>query len=318
MNMYIGIQQRLHRKILFVFLLFMSSLAAAESLRVPGGKLNIDWRSNFSDEEKARLRVWLSHAAESASLLSGRFPRQETNILVQRAKRGKGPVPWAHTIRHTEPEGVSFHVDPSASTDALIRDWTATHEFSHLFLPYPGREDIWISEGFASYYQNILMMRKGTLSEQQGWQKIADGFARGEADPNQGVSLQTVSREMRERRAFKRVYWSGALYFFEADLVLRQQGQSLDQVITEFALCCKHQAKEWNGTGIALALDQAAKRDLFSPLYALYQQTKHLPDYHTMLERIGVSIVDKRVILNTDVELARLRQAISLSPRKSP
>jgi len=286
----------------------------AERVRVPGGELSVDWRSNFTNEEKARLRVWLTHAAESASLLNGRFPRQKTNILIQRAKRGNGPVPWAHTIRHTEPEGVSFHVDPSASTAVLISDWTATHEFSHLFLPYPGQTDIWISEGFASYYQNILMMRKGTLSEQQGWQKIADGFARGEADPNQGVSLQTASKEMHKRRAYRRVYWSGALYFFEADLALRQQGQSLDQVITEFALCCRHQAKEWTGTDIAVALDQAAKRELFLPLYAHYEQTTRLPDYRAMLKRIGITIVNKRVILNTDIELTRLRQAISSRP----
>lgn len=285
-----------------------------EPLSVPGGQLNIDWRSSFTQDEKVRLRAWLRHAAESASLLNGRFPLQETNILVQRAKRGRGPVPWAHTIRHTEPEGVSFHVDAGASVEELISDWTATHEFSHLFLPYPGRKDIWISEGFASYYQNILMMRKGTLSEQQGWQKIADGFARGEADPNQNVSLQTASKEMRERRAFKRVYWSGALYFFEADLALRQQGQSLDQVVTKFASCCRDQAKEWNGTAIALALDQAAKRNLFVPLYAHYEQTTQLPDYHAVLKNIGITIVDKRVILNTDTRLTQLRQAISSLP----
>jgi hypothetical protein len=297
-----------------VFLLIASTFVMAEPLSVPGGQLNIDWRSSFTNDEKARLRLWLTHAAESASLLSGHFPLQETNILVQRAKRGKGPVPWAHTIRHTEPEGVSFHVDPSASVEELISDWTATHEFSHLFLPYPGRRDIWISEGFASYYQNILMMRKGTLSEQQGWQKIADGFARGEADPNQNVSLQTASKEMRERRAFKRVYWSGALYFFEADLALRQQGQSLDQVITEFGACCRDQTKEWNGAAVALALDIAAKRDLFMPLYTHYEQTTHLPDYPALLKNIGITIVESRVILNTDIALTRLRRAISSPP----
>ena len=112
----------------------------------------------------------------------------------------------------------------------------------------------------------------------------------------------------------KCAYCSGALYFFEADLALRQQGQSLDQVITEFASCCRDQAKEWNGTAIALALDQAAKRDLYMPLYTHYEQTTHLPDYRAMLKNIGITIVDKRVIMNTDIELTRLRQTISSRP----
>lgn len=307
-----------HLSLLFLMLVLNQSVLA-EPLGVPGGELEISWKSRFSEQEKSLLRLWLDHAASSASLINGTFPRVKTNILIQRSNRGTGPVPWAHTIRHTEPQGVSFHVNPKLGLAALKADWTATHEFSHLFLPYPGQADIWISEGFASYYQNVLMMRKGTLDQQQGWQKIVDGFGRGEADPNQNISLQQASREMRQRRAFKRVYWSGALYFLEADLALRQQDLSLDEVVSRFLVCCRDKTSDWDGASIALALDQAGGTNLFEPLYQRYQQTTQLPDYRDVLSRVGVSVVSKRAILS-DVKNARsiLRTAISSAPDSTP
>ena len=48
-------------------------------------------------------------------------------------------------------------VDASASSRDLRTDWTASHEFAHLLLPYVS--DKWVSEGVASYYQNVLQAR---------------------------------------------------------------------------------------------------------------------------------------------------------------
>tara|TARA_R110002073_G_scaffold98848_5_gene226451 strand:+ start:165 stop:1088 length:924 start_codon:yes stop_codon:yes gene_type:complete len=304
---------------LILLFLVISQPLIAEPLKVPGGEFDIEWKTPFSQQEKATLISWLEHAATSASLINGSFPRKQTHVLIQRASRGTGPVPWANTIRHTEPQGVSFHVNPTAGLEALKADWTATHEFSHLYLPYPGRSDIWISEGFASYYQNIFMMRKGTLSEVQGWQKIADGFARGQADLNQDISLQQVSREMRSRRAFKRVYWSGAHYFLEADIALRQQSSSLDEVISKFMTCCREHPAEWDGAKIVEALDKAldptGTTRLFTPLYRQYQQSMGLPDYRSTLTKVGVLIADKQISLSPESDTrTALRQAISSRP----
>jgi hypothetical protein len=300
---------------LIMLLLVLYRPVLAEPLGVPGGALEINWESRFTSQEKSKLRLWLEHAASSASLINGNFPMTRTNVLIHRTKRGAGPVPWAHTIRHTEPQGVAFHVNPELGLTAFKTDWTATHEFSHLFLPYPGQADIWISEGFASYYQHILMMRKGTLDEQQGWQKIVDGFGRGEADPNQNISLKQASQEMRQRRAFKRVYWSGALYFLEADLVLRQQGKSLDEVVSKFLLCCRDKSIQWDGMSIAVALDQATDGDLFVPLYRRYEVTTSLPDYRAILSQVGVSIEAKHAILSHTNDSQRLLRSAISSPR---
>lgn len=306
------------RSLLFLWLI-LSPLAWAEPLTVGGGQLLIDWRSKFTETEQQQIREWLTYTAESASLVTGRFPLAEVNVIIQKATSGKGPVPWANTIRHTWPQGVSFHVQPKYGLKAMKEDWTATHEFSHLLLPYPGRDDIWISEGFASYYQNLLMMRKGTLPQAIGWQKLVDGLRRGEADRNQSLSLAETSKRMRELGAYKRVYWSGALYFLEADLKLRSLGSSLDAVVTEFQSCCR-KSRHWTGWRLAQALDQAAAsltgtpQSLFSTQFKRYQTSVGLPDYSIFTTALGIDVSNKTVQLDETEPFKQLRDTLA-SPR---
>lgn len=282
-----------------------------EQLVVPGGYFTVHWQEPFTAKEKKRLRQWLSETAKAASLIGGAFPRQHTHIFLHRSTSGKGPVPWAHTMRATNPEGVVFHVNPRQRPRQFISDWTATHEFSHLYLPYVGRDDAWLAEGFASYYQFILMMRHGILSELAGWQKFREGLARGEDDPYQQGPLHLASQQMREKRAFKRVYWSGALYFLEVDLALRGQGSSLDEVISAFQMCCRDQPGPWTGKRLVAQLDQAGQTALFSEKYRSFAAASGFPDYGPLLEEIGIVPKGKGIRFTEDATQTALRRSIS-------
>ncbi len=153
--------------------------------------------------------------------LNGEPPREKIQIIL-RSTPGSGAVPFARILRGRF-EGIRFYVDPGASLQDLKKDWTAYHEFSHLFIPYPGDSDLWLSEGLASFYQNVLQRRAELLSEQQTWQKLYDGFKRGESNSEfSTMTLSQLSENIRQSRSFMRIYWSGALYFFEADVALRQ------------------------------------------------------------------------------------------------
>ena len=304
------------------FLMFTGQLWAAawchanpvhelERLPVPGGHLYIEWKSDFDPSEQEKLRAWLNSASETVSQLNGNFPRQETHITLNRHNRGQQAIPWAHTVRHTNPEGVEFHVNPNMDLQDFVDDWTAPHEFSHLFIPYPGRRDIWISEGFASYYQNILMARSGVLSDQKAWQKLADGFKRASQDQNRELSLGELSPKMRESGAFMRVYWSGALYFLEADIALRRDGQSLDAVITEFTRCCRHQQRYWNGAKLVNTFDQISQSNLFSHLFKSYEEEHFIRDYRQILNQLGIQLVEDRVRFYDSKEGESLRLQIT-------
>ncbi len=297
-------------KLVVLLLLSVIFPATGNSLKIPGGKFSVNWQSDFDLQEREKIEAWLLHAANSASLINGQFPRQDTQIEIKRTTRGSQAVPWAHTVRGTTPEGVNFHVNPNLSLDSFTRDWTAVHEFSHLYLPYVGKSGTWISEGFASYYQNLLMARAGTLSELEMWQKLSDGFNRGKKDKNQNITLGELSPKMRQKRAFMRVYWSGALYFLEMDISLHQSGQSLDAVVTEFNHCCRAQHEHWNGSKLVEAFDKIAGISLFSKRHKAYESEKTFRDYARVISQLGLELNGKKVVFSTKPDLAELRHQI--------
>lgn len=297
----------LPRLVVLAWSLGLANLSANEHLDIPGGEFIIVWESTFDKDEQHKIRAWLSHAANTTSLVNGKFPRRQTQIYIKRQHTANEPVPWAHTVRHTTPEGVKFRVNPSLSLDRFKADWTAPHEFSHLYIPYPGSEDIWISEGFATYYQNILMSRAGILSEKAAWQKIADGLSRGAKAKNPGMTLGELSAKMRHKRAFMRVYWSGVLYFLEADIALRRQGGSLDSIITEFIRCCRHKLSTWNGYLLVQSFDKIAGTSLFVPMFREYESEYQLRDYARILSQIGIKLDQGKIVFaeNNDHKLLR-------------
>jgi hypothetical protein len=127
------------------------------------------------------LTLLLTHAADGAATLYGGLPRDPIRILVERSDNAGEPVFSAQVLRQ-KPQGIQFWVNTTFALEAFLQDWTAVHELVHLYIPYPGDADIWLSEGLATYYQNILRTRTGVLSEKQAWQNFYNGFMRGQVD----------------------------------------------------------------------------------------------------------------------------------------
>lgn len=278
-----------------------------ESLQVAGGTLLIDWRGSFSTAEKHKLLRWQESVAETMSLLHGSLPRDRIRIALQ-PYSASSAVPFARVLRQ-EPEGVLFYINPKRSEREFVSDWTAYHEFSHLFIPYPGMNDIWFSEGLASYYQNVLQYRARLLTAAEARQKLLAGFERGRNDnAHQDLTLGELSGAMRERHAYMRVYWSGALYFLEADLALREQAGetaapgSLDDVLREFGACCLQSEKTWNGLAIATEFDRIAGQQLFVPLFKRFEQSRTIPDYREAMQSDTLQAI--LPVAATDLDLA--------------
>ena len=276
---------------------FFLSAQARETYAVTGGDYLIEWKGRFTDEQKYRLQDWLSALDPAISTLHGAWPRPQIRIefvpidAVSRASSNTSisPVPFARVIR-LRPEGILFYVDPNRSLDEFVADWTAYHELSHLFIPFPGQADIWFSEGIASYYQNILQMRSGALSPEQARERLRAGFERG-AKNNQDadLTLGQLSGDMFERGAFMRVYWTGALYFLEADIELRSRSnqagpaRTMDEVLQLFGECCLQAGRSMRGSTIAAEFDRLAETELFVPLFQKYAATRAIPEYEDLL-----------------------------------
>ena len=76
----------------------------------------------------------------------------------------------------------------------LEADWVAIHELSHLWLPRLHAKDRWLSEGIATYLQEVLRARCGLQSSDRAWSRIREGFERGRRSGT-GQPLADESRE---------------------------------------------------------------------------------------------------------------------------
>jgi len=274
------------RALLLTLLLFPYLTAQASHLQrldVDQGIFLIDWRDEFVPHEKLKLQRWLRHMGSAIGQLHGEWPRKRIRIAFKRY-RSAGSVPFGRILRNP-PDGILFYVNPARPLDEFINDWTGYHEFSHLFIPYPGRADSWFSEGLASYYQNVLQVRAGILTEDEALDRFATAFKRGE-DNNQhnDLTLGELSADMMKQRAFMRVYWSGALYFLEVDLKLRQADDSmaLDDVLRSYNRCCMRDGEEQPARQIAAEFDRIAGSTLFSSTYDRYESSRAIPAWRPL------------------------------------
>lgn len=289
-----------------------------ETLDKNGIRLSIDFDASITAPERDKLIQWLDDAMQTMRLLNGTPPRPELRIVLDSYRRSGDAIPFGKIIRR-RPEGVHFYINPERSLDEFVHNWTTYHELSHLFIPYPSRPDVWFSEGLASYYQNVLQYRAGLLTETEAWQKLINGFERGRSnDQHADLTLTQLSSGMHKRYAFMRIYWSGALYFLEADLRLRAETnnkQSTDTVLKAFGECCLKQRRRWTGKQIAEEFDRLSDSNIFSPLFDHYALSSAMPDYLPILKDAGIELAKGQTTLPTNIAPAHSLAGVDELPQ---
>ena len=258
------------------------------------------------------IKKWLMATVDNVSLAYGLFPNPNPQIIIvpyaKSWSKQKSPVPFGRVVRDYG-ESVQFFIDQRQSLNQFNKDWTATHEFSHLLLPYISWKNRWLSEGFASYYQNVLLARAGVYTEQRAWQKLYDGFMRGK------VSAPELSPNSAAREGWggnMKVYWSGAALFFIADVRLRKESgntKSLDTTLKALKECCLPSSKSWSGSQIMRQLDSLSDTSVFSDLYDEYANNPGFLPYEEVFEDLGIQVRNGKVRLK-DSENMDLRKAI--------
>ncbi|MDZ7825730.1 MAG: hypothetical protein U5R48_06715 [Gammaproteobacteria bacterium] len=270
---------------------------------------------------EADMIEWLGDAARSLLTVTPAFPVPSPQVLVVPVT-GSGrsgdrapteAVPFARVLRDGG-TAVQFLVDPRRSLADLQADWTAAHEFAHLLLPFVSRSDAWISEGFASYYQNVLRARSGRLEAREAWQRLHEGFERGRRDGYRNTLRESV-RNGGENRTM-RMYWSGAAVALLADLELRRLSEgrtSLDSVLAAFAACCLPSRRSWEGRELFERLDALSGTEVFTRLFDRHADSTRFPDLAGAYEGLGLEVDGDRIEL-VDAPRAALRDAI-MAPR---
>ena len=172
-----------------------------------------------------------------------------------------------------------------------MADWVLIHELSHLLHPVIDSSDRWLSEGIASYYQNVLRARAGLNDAQSAWNRLHAGFERGIRGTQHGRSLAQTSETMMRDRSFMRVYWSGAAIALLADVELRRRSagaQSMDTALAAFRGCCLPAERSWSARELMEKLDQLTGTAVFMDLYREHVEAQDFPDLTALYRELGL------------------------------
>ncbi len=280
-----------------------------QRIPVAGTGLRLAAIGRLTTGQHETISAWIKEAADAVASVYGRFPRQDPQILVIPIGQREQTVPWAHVIRGGG-NAAEFFVDETRPLSSFREDWTATHELSHMLLPYVARNDRWLSEGLASYYQNILRARDGRLSEQQAWQKLHSGFERGRA----GTSGGSLARATRSGwGSTMRVYWSGAAIMLKADSELRLLSggrQSLDSALAALQECCFDGERTWRARELFSELDRITGTSVFTDLYREHVMDDEFPDVEYTYEQLGLVLRSDSIRFDPDAPWGRIRYYI--------
>jgi len=281
-------------------------------VEVPGAVLRLAVLDGSPSADAEAMRAWIQDAAMSVASIHGRFPVPSPQILVMPGARAQEPTPWAYVLRGGQ-AAAHFFVNQRRPLRDYVEDWTAPHELSHLLLPYVSSSDAWLSEGMATYYQNVARARSGAITPEQAWQRMHAGFKRGREWAVKGTTLEQATARMLRDGGYMRVYWSGAALLLLGDVELRRRSdnrQSLDTVLAAFADCCLDPDPEWTARKVFEKFDELSGMDVFATLLDTHVRSTSFPDLTEAYAQLGLEALGGKLALKAEAPLIGVRDAI--------
>lgn len=235
-----------------------------------------------TSKRKKEYLDWIKQSASAVAGVGGRYPVDNAQIIITPIGAKREAVPWGEVQRGGN-VAAHFFVDSFMPIQQFKDDWTATHELSHMLVPYIDRDELYLSEGMASYYQNVARAKASMISPQTGWDKLLAGFGRG---------TRSAKREsLSNSSGIMQMYWGGAAIYLMADQALRQRSngkESLGTVLARFHQCCRPNSRSWSGLALMKKYDELSKSKIFTTLYFEQAQQRRFPDVVPVLKTLGI------------------------------
>ncbi len=263
---------------------------------------------------EAGLERWLTTAADTVASLYGRFPTERMQVVLVPFPGAGGPVYFGMATRGGGPAALLL-VASEAADHTFPGEWVAIHEFLHHGMPFIRHADAWMSEGFVTYYTEVLPTRRGFRSERSGWDALQDGFVRGRRDGT-GLALEDESRDMHDTHSYQRVYWGGAAIALLLDVALRTGGggRSLDEAMRHLLRCCARTPRVWPAEAALRELDTWAGSPIFRQTAATWLRASEFPELQETYRKLGVDVIKGSLTLNETAPAADVRRAIFARP----
>lgn len=281
-------------------------------LEVAGARFRVAILDHEHAATTAGIERWLRTAGETvASLYGGRFPVEQVSIVVAPIPSwGRAPVLFGHATRGGG-AAILLLLDADARDDQLPGEWVAIHEMLHLGMPYVRPIDAWLSEGFVTYYTQVLRARAGLLpgggepasgADAQAMlalRNMSDGFARARRSASTRT-LADASRSMHASGAYARVYWGGAAVALACDVAIRVASggrRSLDDAMRGIQSDCSS-GEVWSAARVLARMDGALAagpdgspiRDLVQGTARRHLETRGMVDLQEEFARLGVEV----------------------------
>ena len=286
------------------------------SRAVAGAGIRIAIVGDVSRATKRKLMRWFNYGVAALVSLYDKFPVSDLQVLIYPLAATDDPVPWGE-VKRGGGDALHLYVDATRTLDELKENWVLVHELSHLLHPYIDGADRWLSEGIASYYQNVLRARAGHLSAAVAWRKLDAGFERGRRQTSAQETLAHDTQALMRARRYMRVYWGGAAIALMADIELRARSNgamSLDEVMAQLQSCCLPSTRQWAARELLQTMDRIAGFEVFMPLYTQYVEQPIFPVLDETYRRLGIMPAAGSLRFREDAGSLALRDAI-MKPR---
>ncbi|MDT0618656.1 hypothetical protein RM531_09210 [Salinisphaera sp. P385] len=293
-----------------ILLLATATVSTAEqdtTVRVGGGEIRVTFDDGRLAVGRNEVLSWVRGAAHTVSAYYGGFPVSRLDLRI-RPIIGDDIGGTAYGWRR----GIDIRLGGNASSDDLADDWVLVHEMLHMGHPQVGDQHKWFKEGLATYVEPIARSRVGDLAAREVWAELAQQLPQGQ--PRRG------DRGLDHTPTWGRVYWGGALYFFVADVRIRQHTD--DRFGLQDALRAIVEAggtldRRWSLSKTLRIGDEAIGESILTDLYDRMADRPVTVDLDTLWTQLGIQRGLIRTDLDDDAPLAHIRRAITGEPAES-
>lgn len=293
-----------------------------ERIALPGGVLRLTILSGTDAAQRQKLHDWLARVSRAVLSGYGRLPLADVQVLMipvgqlglaSRAAAHFAPraVHFGQSIRG-EGNALELLIDQTRPAREFDADWVAVHELSHLMHPYLGDRGSWLSEGLATYYQNILRGRSGLLTRAQAWDRLREGFSDNDGK-HYDTALQDAAAQMHRSHDYQRIYWSGAAFWLSVDRDLRRDSGgklSLELALSRFRDCCLPAYRQWAPQEFVAKLDSLLGVGTFSSRYREFAALRQFPDWKKVYSDLGIRADSGHLEFAADTPDAGVRDQI--------
>ena len=284
-------------------LLAAAVAAEPEVLTVGGGAIEVSIGPDDPSVPRPALLAWVERCARAVSSYFGRFPVDRVRLNVVTGSPGR--IGRGTTWGGRRPV-IRVFVGRDTKEADFERDWLLTHEMTHLAFPDMEEEHHWIEEGLATYVEPVARARIGWIEPAEVWSGLAEGLPKG-------LSRQD-GRGLDGTRAWGRTYWGGALFWFLADLSLREQTNGrigLPEALRGLQKAGGSIRVHWPVERALEAADEATGTRVLRDLYAKMGPSPMDADLGAIWNRLGIRMERGTAVLDDSAPLARTRRTIT-------